>query len=146
MLEDSELFMKAIFLVWRCDRLAAVANVSMQCNSHQSATSVSLILTASPAPRLLISRACSICQSAPVIAAGLPPVFFCFSPPALCPLISLTGSSFANQHCYLSSCLWLISTRSSSALCKTFVHYFSACLPVIDPACSWPAFQACLPG
>lgn len=29
-LQDSKLFIKAIFLVWRCDRSAAVANVSMR--------------------------------------------------------------------------------------------------------------------
>lgn len=47
----------------------------VDCHSHRSAISVSPLLTASPVPRLLVSCACSMCQSVPVTGAGLPPVF-----------------------------------------------------------------------
>lgn len=44
------------------------------CHGCRFATGVFPLLIAAPVPRLLISRACCRCLSAPVVAAGLPPV------------------------------------------------------------------------
>lgn len=76
----------------------------------------------------------------PAASANLPLVFFSFSPSALHSVIRLTGCSFANQQCYLSSGLWLIQCQIVVCVMWDLRPLFS-CLP----ACAWPyLFRTCV--
>lgn len=60
------------------------------------------------------------------------------TPPTPPSLIRHTCKSFANLHRHINSGSWF-RARLCSVLCETLERCFPACLPVIDPACSWPA-------
>lgn len=121
------------------------------CHGRRSVSAVTPPLSVSPAQRLLISRASSIDQYAPVAATGLPPVSSRFSAPASHLLISRAGSSFGNQLQRIKAPDFDRLFDRSLLVCFAQHVPASCTLPVyvcFESACTWPVSASrltCLP-